>query len=164
MSAYLALLCPMIALQLEKMVNEKFKFALMGIIYFVGITEMISMGIFHWQYIEKEERNSGYFVRHVDEYEIYYDFCKTIKEEKFRLIGLKTGEEDFEYPLWRMLEDDADRIEHIAVENATARCREDDLMPDCIIWIGELPASVIEQGGKEYHVQKSFGEKYFLLY
>lgn len=166
MSAYLALLCPMIALQLEKINGERIQSAIIGIICFVCIAEICSMVLYYIPYVPKEERDraAGYFVKHAQEYEIYDEFRQIIEKEGFREIGLKMGEEDFEYPLWKMLEEDITRIEHVHVDNATVRYDDLDFVPDGIIWVGELPKEDIVYNGKVYNNRIGYEEKYYLLW
>lgn len=166
MSAYLALMCPMIGLQLEKMQNKIVQNGLVGVICLACIAEIFSMSKFHQNYVYKNEsdRAHGYFVRHVDEYEIYSEICQIIRKKEFRQVGLKMQEEDYEYPLWKILEEDVDRIEHIFVENTSQRYDDYNFTPDCIIWVGGLPEGTIERNGKIYNVYAEYGQRYYLLF
>ena len=68
--------------------------------------------------------------------------------------------DDYEYPLWRML--DGCRIEHIYVENESAVYADSEFTPDCIVWFGVLPED-ITINGREYQEVTDFGEEYYLL-
>lgn len=137
----------------------------MGIICFACFIEMFNMGEYHLKFIRwgGNERTVGYFVRNVSSYESYYNLCSGIKDQEITTVGLKTGEDDFEYPIWKMLEEKVERIEHVYVENATSRYEMHDYLPECIIWIGELPEEPIIRDGKIYNVKMNYENRYYLL-
>lgn len=167
MSSYLALLCPMVALQLQNNTGEKLRNGLAGVICFVCITEICNMGIYHrniYMYSGAGNRPFGYFTNRSNEYETYVNICQAIREHDFLKIGLKTGEDSYEYPLWQMLCDSEVRIEHVNVENQTAQYEDILFTPDCIIWIGKGPEEAVWRNGKEYSKCIEFKEGYCLLY
>ncbi len=68
--------------------------------------------------------------------------------------------DDYEYPLWMMV--DGCRMEHINVENESAIYTDTEFTPDCVIWFGSLPEEVVVNG-RVYASVTDFGEKYYLL-
>lgn len=167
MSAYFALLCPMVALQLEKMNIERLRSALIGIICFLCVAEIFSMSRYHrdlcaWH--GAAETPSGYFLNRTGDYEIYTALTETIQDHEFKNIGLKIKENSYEYPIWRMLKEDVAEIEHVYVENETAKYDNGDFIPDCIIWLGQRPEGMVEHNGKEYKNVITFETGYYLFY
>lgn len=167
MSAYFALLCPMIALQLEKLSNAKLQSAITGIICFLCIAEIFSMGRYHrnlYAWHGAGITPSGYFMNRVGEQEPYTTVVETIKEYGFQKIGLKIEEDNYEYPLWKMLENDVTEIRHVYVKNTTKQYENMDYTPDCIIWLGPLDEGKIERNGKEYQNRIELKTNYYLFY
>lgn len=167
MSAYLALLCPMIALQLDKLNNLKLQSAITGIICFLCIADLFSMGRYHrnlYAWHGAGVTPSGYFMNRVGEQEPYMTAVETIQKYGFQKIGLKIEEDNYEYPLWKMLENDVSEIEHVYVENATAKYENTDFTPDCIIWFGPLAKEPVQRNGKEYKNKIEIQANYYLLY
>lgn len=167
MTAYLALLCPMIALQLQNSISEKYRGMLTGIVCFVCIAEIFSMGIYHRNMYTQNGAGSrpfGYFTNRDYEYETYVNITQIVRENNFNEIGLKIGEDIYEYPIWKMLSDVAIRIEHVNVENMSVQYADNSFTPDCIIWIGKVPEETVCRNGKEYSNRVVLKEEYCLLY
>lgn len=167
MTAYLALLCPMLALQLQNNIGENSRGGLTGILCFVCIAELCSMGIYHRNMYTQNgagNRPFGYFTNRDYEYETYVNISQAVREHGFSEIGLKTGEDSYEYPIWQMLSDVVVRIEHVNVENVSAKYDDAGFTPDCILWIGKVPEETVYRNGKEYSNRIEFKEGYCLLY
>lgn len=169
MISYLAILCPMIACTLEHCwLTEKGKLGrsyVVGIICFVCITDLISMGIYHRNICVRRsasERPLGYFVNRTDEYEPYLAICREIADDGFTQIGLYMGEDHYEYPLWRMLPESVSRLEHVLVSNESAVYADDSFLPECIIWLGAVTDKV-EYNGTAYELILQVDEQHGLL-
>lgn len=168
MVSYLALLCPMIAYQMQMRTEgesrKPFRYALVGIIAFLGVMEAISVTYFHydiWAHRGANNRPYGYFASRRDPAAYYAALTDEIKARKYESAGLYLMKaDDYEYPLWMMVE--GCRMEHINVENESAIYADQEFTPDCIIWFGSLPEEVVVNG-RVYGSVTDFGEKYYLL-
>lgn len=83
-----------------------------------------NLSLTNQQNIFNAPREALYFVNSRPElYASYQQLVKQIKESKCVEIGLKIGFDDWEYPLWRMLQnqDVTCRIRHIEVTNETKK-------------------------------------------
>jgi len=168
MVAYLALLCPMIVSQIqtrtEREDRKPLRFALAGIIGFLGVMEAVSVTYFHydiWAYRGADNRPYGYFASRREPAAYYAALTDEIKSKKYESAGLYLQKaDDYEYPLWMML--DGCRLEHINVENESAVYAHREFTPDCIIWFGPEPEHVTVNG-REYGKVTDFGEGYYLL-
>jgi hypothetical protein len=66
-----------------------------------------------------------------------------IESCNYRRIGLRLTEDDWEYPLWALLEKDAagHRIEHVDVRNKSAKLRPESFAPDVVFsWSSRGPS------------------------
>lgn len=140
MISYLALLCPVIVLLLNRCATidkgKVYAYSLTGIILFVSIVETIQMINFHMEavgYSKANERGQAYFyICGEGNYGDYTDIVKYIEEKQYCDIGLLTGYDSFEYPLWQYLPKEGYRMEHIGVTNATKKYEDPEFIPDCI--------------------------------
>lgn len=168
MVSYLALLCPMIASQVQMRTKgehrKPLRYAFIGIIAFLGVMEAISLTWFHrciWAYEGANNRPYGYFTSRRDPASYYAALTDQIKSKQYQSVGLYLMKaDDYEYPLWVML--DGCRIEHVNVENESAIYADRDFTPDCIIWLGPEPEDVVING-REYGKVTDFGEGHYLL-
>lgn len=169
MVSYLALLCPMLALQLQNFTEQKAARAA-GIIGAVGLlclTSFISMGIYHREMCVKygaSSRPYGYFTNRSNEYSYYEAICQDIRAAGYTQLGLHTAEDSYEYPLWRMLDGQSERLEHVLVSNESEIYEDTGYIPECIIWIDSAPP----EGGLTYNGQVydriiDYGEAHYLL-
>ena len=168
MVSYLALLCPMIASQIQYRTEAKksrpLRSGIVGVVCFLCIMETISMTAFHYDQYVRWDRNIrpyGYFARVRGEAAYYAELTDAIKSQTYASVGLHLGGNDFEYPIWKML--DGQRIEHINVQNESAMYAKQDFTPECIIWIGALPEEPVTANGQVYTQIKDFGENHYLL-
>lgn len=168
---YLALLCPMISLQLQnRTVTENGKKlplrdGLIGIITFICILSLCNMLICHRNQntINRAgERPYGYFVNRTNEYEPYLAVSNSIKERGYRQIGLILAEDHYEYPFWVLLNDSVVRMEHVNVKNESSVYTDSDFSPECIIMIGPL-TEAYTLNGREYSVIEEYGDDHYLL-
>ena len=80
----------------------------------------------------------------------YQEVKKYVKENDYKAIGLVLGSDSYDYPLFKMLEPDVDKIKHVNVDNATKVYEDMAFLPDCIVLIDrEGPESMSCHG--EYY-------------
>lgn len=171
MLSYFAILCPMIALQLQKGTERKEnrfnQNAVFGLVFGLCILEIANMTIYH-RYIcvsdGANERPSGYFTNRISEYEPCLKITDYIVKSNFETVGLYLGGNDYEYPYWSLLKNDVSRIEHVNVQNESSIYIDYNFVPECIIWIGSIPQEnfywnnqvytevQIQEGGSTVHL------------
>lgn len=157
MLSFQALLCPMIASQLQKQTEGRKKYglryAVLGIISCLCLLDVANMIIYHRNICVRQEANKkpqGYFVNRSNEYEAYVLICDYIRKMGYREIGVCLGADDYEYPFWTILQEDISRIEHVNVQNESAIYVDTDYTPQCIIWFGNLPQESFCWNGTTY--------------
>ncbi len=167
MVSYLALLCPMIVTQIQSGAEgenrQSFRHALVGIIAFLGVMEAISVTHYYYEFWDHLANNRpyGYFASRRDPAAYYAAVTDEIKARKYESAGLYLMKaDDYEYPLWMMV--DGCRMEHIHVMNESAVYADKEFTPDCIIWFGSLPEEV-SVNGRIYGQVTDFGDGYYLL-
>lgn len=169
--AFLALLCPMIGLQLQKRtVGENGKesplsYACLGTIVFICVLSLGNMYTYHFEQntvYGARWRPIGYFVNQRGEYFAYADLCDFINEHGYQQIGLVMGENSYEYPFWVMLEDSAIRLEHVNVNNESSIYADTEFTPQCIILLGSQPDSMILDK-TEYSVIEKYDDSHCIL-
>lgn len=168
MISYLALLCPLIASQIQRGSEgdkrKPFRWGMIGAVSFLCVMEVINLSHYHYDIWKNQARTRpySYFAARWDELAVYAPLTDAIKSQRYESVGLYLLKaDDFEYPLWEML--DGCRLKHIQVKNETAVYADDSFTPDCIIWFGSLPEKEIEINGKTFDQVTEFGEKQYLL-
>ncbi len=168
MVGYLALLCPMIAAGIQMWTEGErgrpWRWGMLGAAGFLCVMEIVSLSHYYYDICKGPagSRPYGYFTARWDELGSYAALTDEIKSRGYESAGLYLMKaDDFEYPLWEML--DGCRLEHIRVSNETAGYADASFVPDCIIWFGALPEELIEIGGRTYGSITEFGEKEYLL-
>lgn len=168
MISYLALLCPLIASQIqwgsEGDRRRPFRWGVAGIVSVLCLIEILSLSQYHFE-IWKDHariRPYSYFAARWDELAVYPPIVDAIYSKGYESVGLSLRKaDDFEYPFWAML--DGCRLEHIQVKNESAIYADTAFVPDCIIWFGSLPEEDVEINGKTYGQVTEFGKKQYLL-
>lgn len=168
MIAYLGLLCPMIVCQIQDWLvlskRRELYYAFLGIIVFVSGVEFLGMLEYHnniAQYGRQcQDRAYGYFYWQPEEkYMAYQEVKKYIKEKNYRMIGIITGGDSYDYPLFKMLEPDVERIEHVNVGNATKSYEDMTFVPDCIVVLDRDSTESVACHGEGYtHVIELDGQ------
>ena len=142
MIAYFAILSPAIAMQIQKICESSSKKEngsycrgmIKGFVYFVCLTGLIGMVQFHWAHILRSaDRCQGYFAWMGDNYQFDKDVADKIKEKKWENIGMQLGCGSYEYPLWKILNNDGYTVKHVNVQNETCMYEDKKFIPDCII-------------------------------
>ncbi len=72
-------------------------------------------------------------------------------------------EDNYEYPLWKMIPDSVDRLQHVMVDNHSAVYADTSYQPECIIWLGALNGEEVYCNGQKYRVQLKVDEQHYLL-
>ena len=120
---------------------------MIGIIVFTGASDLTKIWIFHSQAYnnskEKSRIETYFYICGEGNTGDYQDIVKEIEARGYHNIGLLTGNDTFEYPLWCMLRGYSCRVEHISVDNMTDIYEDANFTPDCILvrdWEPELDA------------------------
>lgn len=166
MLSYLALLCPMIAIQLQNRLPRILWYGMTAALVLLCLTDLSHQGAYHQTMLTKwgaDQRPLGYFSNRYTEYAPYCAICDAVDAGGYKLVGLFTGADDYEYPLWYMLSGKVRRMEHIAVSNESRIYADSAFQPDCIIWLGSKPAMPYEWNGKTYETCIEGGEGRYLL-
>ncbi len=169
MVSYLAVLCPMIASQIQLRTESDrgrpLRHALVGITCFLCVMEAISVTAFHYDiYAHRgaDNRPYGYFSARRDEAEYYAKITDEIKGRGYGSVGLHLFRaDDYEYPIWAMLT--GQRIEHVLVDNESAVYADETFTPDCVIWFGTLPDEPVEINGEVYDQILDYEDRHYLL-
>ena len=172
MVPYLALLCPAIAMQIQKFYakmkncnGEYGRGIFTGLVYFMCMIDIIGLVSYHCGYILHDiDRNKGYFVYNDVEYEYGDEVAKIIKENGWKNIGMNLGCDSYEYPIWKILGNNGYTIKHVNVANETVVYEDQKFIPDCIIAVDTVvDGNVYECHGKEYHHFYKFSDDYVLI-
>lgn len=86
------------------------------------------------------DRESQYFTSRPDLWRSYVFASRLIKASGATSIGLKSGGDDWEYPLLALIKDepgDKPRVEHINVNNQSGTITLKDFKPDLLVIFGE---------------------------
>lgn len=135
----LALLCPMIAYQIQNATKKSkivsVKQGIVPIVYFMCILELVSLTQYHrilWKE-EAYERPSGYFVNSRGVQGEYLEVLNWICESQITSLGIKLDGLNLEYPFWAMLVDKDIRIENVLIENSSAKHKDVAFVPECVV-------------------------------
>lgn len=168
MVSYLALLCPMIASQIQERTEaegkRKLRYGIVGVVSFLCVMELVSLMNYHLDICryKANSRPYGYFASRWDEMKYYCEVADEIKGKDYQTIGLYVVQGDaYQYPLWAMLGDRY--MEHVNVQNESAVYTDESFTPDCIIWFASLPEETVVINGRVYNQTFDFGENHYLL-
>lgn len=169
MVSYLALLCPLIASQIQLRTEtegkQRVRYGIVGVVSFLCIMELLSLMNYHLDICRYKANNRpyGYFASRREETQYYCDAVDEIRGKGYQSVGLYVVKGDaYQYPLWAMLEDR--HMEHVNVQNESAVYADESFIPDCIIWFAVLPEEPITINGRVYDQICDFGENHYLLY
>lgn len=172
MVSFLALLCPMIVFQIQRLTEVSAKKPLrlqnilVGIICLVCVIDIINIGEYHQGICNvygAAQRPYGYFVNRSNEYEAYSAICQAIADNGYQQIGLFSNEDHYEYPFWAMLQENDVQIRHVNVQNESAIYTDEEYVPDCIIWLGTLEGETFTWNGAEYTLFAEYEADRYLL-
>ena len=170
MISYFALLCPMIAYEMEDL-KEGFRphLRLMasGLLIFMCCVELMGLVSYHAQIAASEsgDRFRGYFhnswwVYYTD----YNEICELIEKGEGTSLGLVLGGEAYEYPLWGRLHGKVDEIRHVMVENGSSRYEVADYIPDYIAAASDKGTSFVYHGATYRLHDKCYNNSQLWLY
>lgn len=166
MLPYLALLCPIIAVQLQD-INDNCKLsfvrsAVLPIVYFICIVDLFAMTWFHGG-IMKGSWSDGYYVMGRELASEYQEVINDICESDVESVGMEFMTDDCEYPMWNMAKKGIE-LAHINVGNETAKYSDEQFVPDCILSTYGLREKM-EFGGEVYIlIEKSRDNMYIWEY
>lgn len=168
MLSFLALLCPMIAYQLQKRTENKvgLRTAILGAICCLCLLEVGNLTIYHRNVCVRQGAGSkpyGYFANRGNEYNTYLCVVQMIQDRGYQNVGLRLGGDDYEYPYWVLLGDAVTHIEHVDVSNESAVYIDEDFQPQCIIWHGAAPTDVFVWNGQAYPEITEIAENRYVL-
>lgn len=126
------------------------------------ITAVMTLSLFSAIYpldnlhiVQKATREYGNFYANIVIEDKYLKAIDLIKEKGYQAIGIKSGVNSYEYPLWNQLLENGVTIEHIMVENEVLSQLEDkSYIPDCILIIdvsGYNEDTVLLRGQDSYY-------------
>lgn len=139
MLAYLAVLCPMIAWQLQQMADTDkaavFGTAVFSIVCFCLVTEAFSLMRYHQEMWHEEASvgPDGYFYHQKSLKEDYLEVTDWVMEKQYKKVGLNISSNQFLYPIYAMLGTEELSFENVLVDNVTARYENEEFVPDCVI-------------------------------
>lgn len=169
MASYFALLCPMIALEIQKWTTpyktQKIRYGIVAVIGVLCITEFFGMVLWHYDIYRNgaNRRPEGYFYHWKGEFPLYDAMANDIAQHQYHTVGLYIRGEHFEYPVWKLTKDSVEQIEHVNVENESSIYAKEDYTPDCIVWIRALPEEPVEINGELYDIVYDYGDNHYLL-
>lgn len=166
MLSYLALLCPLIAIQLQNRLPRIPRYVLITSVILLCLADLSYQSAYHRIMMTRwgaARRPEGYFASRSTEYEPYTALCTAIDNIGGTSVGLVMGSDDYEYPLWKMFPRRVTRTEHIGVVNASADYADPVFQPDCIVWLGTRPDTPYEYNGRTYEKCIDCGEGHWLL-
>lgn len=158
MVSYLALLCPVIAYEVQDFKEHNRHKALCTwptiFIIFMCCVELIGLCDFHARIAKNviHERFRGYFRYREYIYDDYKEVCNLVLENP-QDVGLLLGSDTYEYPLWQQLGNHIKCIKHIMVENESSQYTDESFVPNYII-SSEISLDVIEFNGQPYYLME----------
>ena len=162
MVAYLALLCPVAAYQIQDF-TERFRGKIRGAAPYVLISamccvELFGLGIYHTRIALSEhgDRFRGYFYARQSIYEDYKEVCGSIAGDGPEKIGLILGQDSYEYPIWQAMNGHAEEIRHVMVENESSPYEIKEYVPDVML-ISSDKGDKIKYGSEIYYRNDTVG-------
>ena len=104
--SYLAMMCPLIAIVIEKVVNKKeYKIFAIGIISFLAISDIVLLFETQIQLLPKalENREGAYFLEYSNAYPPREEMIRIIKDKEYKNVGFIKESNGIEYTIWAML-------------------------------------------------------------
>ena len=162
MVAYLALLCPVAAYQVQDF-TERFRGKTRGAAPYVLISamccvELFGLGIYHTRIALSEhgDRFRGYFYARQSIYEDYKEVCGSVAGDGPGKIGLILGQDSYEYPIWQAMNGHAEEIRHVMVENESSPYEIKEYVPDVML-ISSDKGDKIKYGSEIYYRNDTVG-------
>lgn len=161
---YLAIIIPAIMLFLQK-VGEKSKEiggergnivseGVRGVCVFFCIVTAASLVRYFVPFAIPAEEEYGEYFRHRPA--LYEDYCwiaDKINDVGYSDVGFICGNDSYEYPLYKMIEDDITTFQHVNVNNETAKYENKSYNPECIVVVDVTVDDEIECNGNVYNLK-----------
>ncbi len=120
MICYFAILFPVIAYGLQMLcekTNRTVAFVLVSLIAFCYISEYsLTITEVMKNYNRYDTREECYFTLNHDYYSIYKDVAEYIKLNGYKSVGILSAEDYYDYPLYKLIEDDIEDYKHVAIK------------------------------------------------
>lgn len=166
MLGYLAILCPAIAGQLNKIKNKSVGsyYSFLSILILLCIIDLYGMFCYHGgivlSQINSINHSDGYFVYKKGSISAYDSVTNSVEKSGFASIGLEVESNSYEYPIWAMLSNDNIHIESfVEIDNITSKYDDKSFFPDCIITIDHDKKDSINYHGNVYLFDKMFDDE-----
>ena len=149
---YLALLAPAVMLIFQYIFEKKEAYAWVftGIICFMCLVNFEDLVDFHKDYLYFGDKRETQYFHYRGLYGSYTEIAEIIKQKEYKEVGFLCGVDSYEYPFWKMLEDDLERFEHVCVTTETQMYDDSDFQPECIIAVDVEECDVIVYHGVKY--------------
>lgn len=173
MIPYLAPLCITVCVQLQniegKCKRQDLIYMIIGVIYFCSFVEFGLMLHFHknvYDNLNSVDKIAGYFFYRFGDYNDYVFAADYISEHGYKNIGFLCGEDNYEYPLIKMLEDDIERFEHVVISGELLKYEDPSYVPDCIFVAGQDIQGTYIYHNTEYKIAYDYEKdgKYILIH
>ena len=169
MIGYFALFCPLIVIQLQDLLtiikNSNIRKGILVGSFLICLLSYSGV-IKNVMEIDTKDWPRSYFYHIGGYYNDYEEVCDTIMEQNYTDIGLVTGSNSYEYPLWGVLNryHSDFTIKHINVEGELQKFEDVNYHPECIFAIGRDLSDVYEWNGQTYMRINSDAECEIFLY
>lgn len=160
--SYLAMMCPLIAIVIEQIIDKKaHRIMAIGIISFLAFSDLLLLFETQLEILPKalKNREGAYFLEYSDAYPPREEMIRIIKDKGYKKIGFIKESNGFEYTIWAMLRTENVWIEHVMVDNQTSKYENSDFIPDCIICIWDKNVDSFEYHGNTYVQTYAGGEQ-----
>lgn len=167
MLSYLALLCPVVAGQMESLAGSHIKIsrAMLPIIVFLCAAELSGLIQYHGKicmmHLDNNNRIEGYFTNREGRTS-YIELGKILSGKSYRNLGVYLGADTYEYPILKLVAEDV-RVEAVNVVNETSMYLDYSFMPEYIVVIDRNPQDVLNYNGKDYEITYVIDDMVYIL-
>lgn len=140
MLPFVALFCPFIGKEFSRERGKSVPLRKAGSFAIYGISVIMIIGTlkYNMRYLNDylEDSYECYFASKPSDYQIYKQIIGIINQVEVKKIGIFTGIDTYEYPIWAGIEENPEniQIEHIMIEQDELKALEkNDFSPDMII-------------------------------
>ena len=162
---YLALLSPAVMIVFQYVFDNRkaLQYVFAAAIIAISIVTFLVGVRYHSGFLAVEGKRFEQYFAGREKYEFYKEISDDIIENKYESVGFLCGNDSYEYPLWKMLENSMSRFEHVIVDNETTIYDNQDFLPDCIISVDVEPDDEIICHGIAYQLVRDVsGVKLFV--
>ena len=157
---YLAILAPAVMYVIQKSLKKRYlKIIFSGILFVLCFLTFEDAFQYHIDFVEAEGKREEQYFAVRDRYPSYREIADEISDNEYKKIGFYCGSDSYEYPLWKMLENQIDRFEHVCVDNETQIYDDINYDPECIIAVDRMVKDdVLEYHGRRYFLTVDFSD------